>query len=68
MKAARRGLDVLRDKRHNRSIAFNWRDRERLGLTGLLPYRVSTQRQMVDRVMANVERLPRDIDRYMLLS
>jgi len=66
--AAKRGLDVLRDKRRNRSIAFSWRERESLGLTGLLPYRVSTQRQMVDRVMANVERLPRDIDRYMLLS
>ena len=25
------------------------------------------QRQLVDRVMANLERLPRDIDRYMLL-
>ena len=68
MTAAKRGLDVLRDKRRNRSIAFSRRERDSLGLTGLLPYRVSTPRQMVDRVMANVERLPRDIDRYMLLS
>jgi malate dehydrogenase (oxaloacetate-decarboxylating)(NADP+) len=64
----KRGLDVLRDKTLNRSIAFGKRERDRLGLGGLLPYRVSSQRKMVDRVMTELERLPRDIDRYMLLS
>jgi len=64
----KRGFEILRDKALNHSIAFDRRDRDRLGLTGLLPYRVSTRRQMVDRVMENLERLPRDIDRYMLLS
>jgi malate dehydrogenase (oxaloacetate-decarboxylating)(NADP+) len=64
----RRGFDVLRDKTLNRSIVFNRTERARLGLTGLLPYRVATDRQMVDRIMVNLERLPRDIDRYMLLS
>jgi malate dehydrogenase (oxaloacetate-decarboxylating)(NADP+) len=64
----RRGFDVLRDKTLNRSIAFNRTERDRLGLTGLLPHRVATDRQMVDRIMVNLERLPRDIDRYMLLS
>ena len=68
MTRTRRGFDVLRDKALNRSIAFGRPERDRLGLTGLLPYRVSTDRQMVDRVMTNLERLPRDIDRYMLLS
>ena len=62
------GFDVLRNKSLNRSIAFGRRDRDRLGLTGLLPYRVATDRQMIDRIMVNLERLPRDIDRYMLLS
>ena len=64
----KRGFDVLRDKALNRSIAFSRHDRDRLGLRGLLPHRVATDRQMVQRVMANLERLPRDIDRYMLLS
>jgi malate dehydrogenase (oxaloacetate-decarboxylating)(NADP+) len=64
----KRGFDVLRDKTLNRSIAFAKRDRDRLGLTGLLPHRVSTERQMVERVMENLERMPRDIDRYMQLS
>jgi malate dehydrogenase (oxaloacetate-decarboxylating)(NADP+) len=64
----KRGFDVLRDKTRNQSIAFGRDERERLGLRGLLPYLVSTRRQMVDRVMVNLDRLPRDIDRYMLLS
>ena len=64
----KRGFDVLRDKSLNRSISFSRRDRDRLGLRGLLPYSLATPRQLVDRVMANLERLPRDIDRYMLLS
>jgi malate dehydrogenase (oxaloacetate-decarboxylating)(NADP+) len=64
----KRGFDVLRDKTLNRSITFGRKERDRLGLTGLLPHRVATERQMVDRVMTNLDRLPRDIDRYMLLS
>ena len=68
MKKMKRGFDVLRDKTTNRSITFSPKERDRLGLTGLLPFSVSTPEQMVRRMMANLERLPRDIDRYMLLS
>src|SRR6476660_8734227 len=64
----KRGVEILRDKTLNRSIAFGRNERNRLGLEGLLPYAVATDKQMVDRVMVNLERLPRDIDRYMLLS
>jgi malate dehydrogenase (oxaloacetate-decarboxylating)(NADP+) len=64
----KRGFDVLRDKALNRSITFGRKERDRLGLRGLLPYVVATERQMVNRVMVNLERLPRDIDRYMMLS
>lgn len=64
----KRGFDVLRNKTLNRSITFDRRERERFGLTGLLPYGVSTDQEMVHRMMVNVERLPRDIDRYLLLS
>jgi malate dehydrogenase (oxaloacetate-decarboxylating)(NADP+) len=64
----RRGVDVLRDKSVNQSISFSRAERERLGLRGLLPHRLATPRQLVSRVIANLDRLPRDIDRYMLLS
>jgi len=64
----KRGVDILRDKSLNQSIAFGRRERHRLRLTGLLPHSVATPRQLVERVMLNLERLPRDLDRYMLLS
>jgi hypothetical protein len=55
----KRGFEVLRDKTLNQSIAFGRSARDRLGLRGLLPYEVATPRQMVQRVMTNLERLPR---------
>ena len=64
----KRGFDVLRDKALNKSIVFDRPERERLGLRGLLPHAVASQKQLVERVMTNLARLPRDIDRYMLLS
>ena len=64
----KRGLDVLRDKSLNRSLAFGRKERERLGLRGLLPHGVATDEQLIDRVMTNLDRLPRDIDRYIALS
>ncbi|HZN56039.1 MAG TPA: NAD-dependent malic enzyme [Candidatus Polarisedimenticolaceae bacterium] len=64
----KRGLDVLRDKTLYRSIAHTRAERERLGLRGLLPHRIATQAQLVDRVMDSLRRLPSDIDRYMALS
>ena len=33
----KRGFDILRDKTINQSIAFRAEERDRLGLTGLLP-------------------------------
>jgi malate dehydrogenase (oxaloacetate-decarboxylating)(NADP+) len=64
----KKGFEILRDKALNRSIAFSRPERARLGLRGLLPHSVSTQAQLVDRVMVNLRRMPRDIDRYMQLS
>ena len=64
----KRGFDVLLDKSLNRSIVFSRAERDRLRLRGLLPYRRATVAEMVARVMTNLDRLPRDIDRYMLLS
>lgn len=61
-------LEILRDKSRFKSIAFTHRERLRLGLEGLLPHAVSTQAELVERVMVSLRRLPRDIDRYMALS
>jgi malate dehydrogenase (oxaloacetate-decarboxylating)(NADP+) len=64
----KRSVDILRDKSLYKSIAFTRQERSRLGLQGLLPYAVATQAQLVDRVMTELRRLPRDLDRYMALS
>lgn len=64
----KKGLEVLRDKRLYKSIAFTRKERERLGLRGLLPYRVASPRELVERVMESLRRLPGDLDRYMALS
>jgi malate dehydrogenase (oxaloacetate-decarboxylating)(NADP+) len=64
----KRGLDVLTDKTLNRGIVFDREERDRLGLTGLLPHRVATRAQMVERIMSNLDHLSRDIDRYSRLS
>jgi malate dehydrogenase (oxaloacetate-decarboxylating)(NADP+) len=61
-------MDILRDKSRYKSIAFTRKERRRLGLQGLLPHAVATQKQLVARVMETLRRAPRDIDRYMLLS
>jgi malate dehydrogenase (oxaloacetate-decarboxylating)(NADP+) len=64
----KKSVNVLRDKSLYKSIAFTRPERARLGLQGLLPYAVATQAQLVDRVMNELRRLPRDLDRYMALS
>jgi len=64
----KKSFDLLRDKSLFKSIAFTRAERKRLGLQGLLPHAVASQKQLVARVMESLRRLPRDIDRYMALS
>jgi len=64
----KKGFDVIHDKEIYRSIAFTKKERQELGLQGLLPYAVVTQQQLVARVMEELRRQPLDIDKYMILS
>lgn len=63
-----RGYDLLRDKTHYLSIAFTKEQRAALGLEGLLPHAVSSQNELVSRVMEQLRRCEQNIDKYMLLS
>ncbi|MFK8015010.1 MAG: NAD-dependent malic enzyme [Gammaproteobacteria bacterium] len=61
------GNALLRDPAFDKSTAFTLEERERYGLTGLLPPAVFTQEQQVRRVVANLRRKNSDIERYIFL-
>jgi malate dehydrogenase (oxaloacetate-decarboxylating)(NADP+) len=68
MATQKKGFQIIRDKSLYKSIAFTREEREQLGLTGLLPYVVASQEQLVDRVMIWLRRQTDDLDKYMVLS
>jgi malate dehydrogenase (oxaloacetate-decarboxylating)(NADP+) len=63
-----RGAALLRDPTLNKGTAFTLREREVLGLRGLLPPHVITQEDQVNRVLENFRRLESDLSRYILLE
>lgn len=62
-----RGLDLLRNPRYNRGMAFTLQEREELGLQGLLPPRVLTIETQKKRIMESLGRCATDLDRYLQL-
>lgn len=66
--ALRHGMDVLRDPLANKGTAFTERERDRLGLRGLLPPHVSTMEEQVARVLENVRRLSSPLERHISLN
>ncbi len=65
---ARRGasgkLGWLQNPVWNKGTAFTAAERETLGLRGLLPPRVFTQEEQVERIMQTLRRMPNDLERY----
>lgn len=61
------GVEVLQDGRINKGTAFTEAERERLGLRGLLPPRVFTQEEQVDRVLANLRAMENPLEQYLAL-
>ncbi len=68
MAMKKRNFEVLNDGAVNRSIAFTKKEREELGLRGLLPYPIVSQDMQVKRVMNALRRMPTDIERYSNLT
>ncbi len=62
-----RGVQLLHDPVRNKGTAFTEREREELGLRGLLPPRVHTQDEQVLRVLENLRQKPSDLERYIAL-
>ena len=62
------GLDLLRDPLLNKGTAFTERERDALGLRGLLPPHVLTQDEQAERVLKHMRRLPDDLEKYIALN
>lgn len=65
---ARRGVDILHDPFLNKGSAFTDPERDALGLRGLLPPRVLTIEQQVERAMLNLRRKATPLEQYIYLS
>lgn len=68
MDPQKKGFELLQDKSLNKSTAFTREERDGLGLRGLLPHVVSTQRTQIKRILGNMRRKEFDIERYIFLS
>ena len=62
------GIELLHDPSRNQGTAFTEEERDKLGIRGLLPPKVFTQAEQVQKVLENLERKPNDLERYILLS
>ena len=63
-----RGLEVLRDPLLNKGTAFTEKEREALGLRGLLPPHVLSQAEQAQRFLANLRRLTDPLDKFVALN
>src|SRR6516162_5792474 len=63
----KRGVELLRDPSLNKSTAFTERERDALGLTGLVPDVTESEELQIRRVMQQLGHKLTDLDRYVYL-
>ena len=63
-----KGLAILRDPLLNKGTAFTEKERDALGLRGLLPPLIATQEEQVARFLQSLRRLPDDLEKYIALN
>lgn len=61
------GVDLLRNPKYNKGLAFTEEERHRMYLNGLLPAGYMSQDQQVERVLANLREAKSDLQRYIHL-
>lgn len=62
------GFERLRNPHLTKSTAFTYEERDRMGLRGLLPHKVSTLEAQKERVLENMRRKENDIEKYIFLT
>jgi len=65
---SKRGISLLRDPLLNKGTGFSQKERDALGLRGLLPATQLTIQAQAERVLTNLRRLPNDLDKYVALN
>jgi malate dehydrogenase (oxaloacetate-decarboxylating)(NADP+) len=65
---ALRGYDLMQHPRYNRGMAFTEAERDALGLRGLLPPRVVTLEEQVERSLKHLERKTTPLEKYIYLT
>ena len=61
------GVQLLNDPALNKGTAFNEPERDALKLRGLLPPRVLTQEQQIEKILENFHAKPTDLEKYVFL-
>jgi len=62
------GMGLLQDPAFNKGTAFTESERDALHLRGLLPPRVFSQEEQLDRVLENFRRKPTSLEKYIDLT
>eukprot|EP00884_Botryococcus_braunii_P023449 jgi/Botrbrau1/9789/Bobra.85_1s0033.1 len=62
------GVDLMRNPKYNKGLAFSEVERDRLYLRGLLPPAILSQDVQAERVMINIRNMTNDLDRHNYLS
>jgi malate dehydrogenase (oxaloacetate-decarboxylating)(NADP+) len=63
-----RGIELLHEPALNKGTAFSARERELLGLRGLLPPRRCTIEEQMRRILGNFHRKPNDLEKYIFMT
>ena len=64
----KRGIELIHDPLLYKGTAFSYAEREKLGLTGLLPPRVLSMEEQLTRLRENYNRLKSDLDKYVFIE
>ena len=68
LRTKKSGIDILHDPLWNKSLAFSYSERDRLGLRGLLPPAVRTIEGQVQRVLTHLRSCPTPVAKNLYLQ
>ena len=68
MTTRRHGIDLLRNPALNKSTAFTREEREKLGLTGLVPNVTESEDVQLQRVLMQLDNKSTDLDQYIYMA